>query len=83
MFNATVKTITSMTAVLCASSIAQAQWITFTNQTGTRLPTGAGQNTASLTTTCPEEKDYAWGYVDQDGDVDVIVVRKRPLSCEG
>src|SRR5262245_61112325 len=62
---------------------ASAQWITFTNQTANRLPTGNGTNDPALTTLDPEEKDYTWGDVDHDGDIDLICVRKRPLGCEG
>ncbi|MFT7669919.1 MAG: hypothetical protein ACI8X5_002626 [Planctomycetota bacterium] len=31
----------------------------------------------------PEEKDYAWGDVDQDGWTDLIVVRKQPFTSTG
>lgn len=72
-----------MASLLATATTASAQWISFNNQTGTRLPTGAGQNVAALTTTCPEEKDYSWGDVDHDGDLDCLVMRKRPMSCTG
>ena len=57
---------------------ASAQWVTFANQTATRLsaPTSLGSND-------PAEKDYAWADVDQDGDTDLVIVRKTPFTTYG
>ena len=38
---------------------------------------------ANLSTSDTQEKDYAWGDVDQDGDIDLICVRKEPFTTEG
>ncbi|MCI0365890.1 MAG: FG-GAP-like repeat-containing protein [Phycisphaerales bacterium] len=69
--------------LLGVTCTAQAAWVNYLNQTTTRMPTGAGQNTPAFTTTDPEEKDYAWGDVDRDGDVDLICVRKVPWTFAG
>ena len=50
----------------------------FTNQTNTRLVSDS-----SLGTNDVEEKDYAWGDVDLDGDIDLICVRKEPFTTTG
>jgi len=75
--------ISSALAVLGAASAAQAAWVNLVNQTTTRMPVGAGLNTAALSTTDPDEKDYAWGDVDKDGDTDLIVARKIPFTLAG
>jgi hypothetical protein len=55
------------------------QWVGFQNQTTARLVTSDPLVGADDV----EEKDYAWADVDKDGDVDLIVVRKTPLSFPG
>ncbi|MFM7135347.1 MAG: hypothetical protein ACKO0W_13645, partial [Planctomycetota bacterium] len=61
-----------------AASIASAQWVTFVNQTSTRLI--AAQ---SLVVGDNLEKDFTSGDFDKDGDQDVICVRKFPGSIQG
>ncbi len=55
-----------------------AQWVTFQNQTSTRLVASATLGSADT-----QEKDYAWADFDQDGDIDLIAVRKSPFTSGG
>ena len=50
----------------------------FTNQTGSRLVADS-----SLGSNDNREKDYTWGDVDLDGDIDLICVRKEPFTTTG
>ena len=67
-------------ALFCGASQAQFndQWLTLTNQTNTRLPGGAFS-----VSDINNEVDFTWGDVDQDGFVDLIVVRKEPFTSSG
>jgi len=57
---------------------ASAQWVTYVNETSTRLVAAS-----SLLVNDNLEKDFAWGDFDQDGDQDVVCMRKFPGSIQG
>ena len=61
-----------------ATLFAGEDWVTFTDETATRLVADP-----SVGVSDPEEKDIISGDVDKDGDVDVIVVRKVPFTNPG
>ncbi|MDZ4754282.1 MAG: FG-GAP-like repeat-containing protein [Phycisphaerae bacterium] len=50
-------------------------WVEYVNQTSTRLVAAPGLGASD-----PEEKDLAYDDFDQDGDIDLIVVRKQPFT---
>ncbi len=67
-----------LVTVCLAPGVASAQWLEFVNETDSRLdaPPDLGSNDN-------QEKDYAWGDVDQDGDIDLVCVRKQPNTTPG
>jgi hypothetical protein len=81
-------------AVLPADASAQFnnQWVTFVNETGTRLamnPTAVSNNTDSLPGDTPgsqlvgTEVDFGIGDLDKDGWTDLVVVRKQNFTSRG
>jgi hypothetical protein len=68
-------------AALAPSALAQTPWLTFVKD-NTRIVDGAGAS-ASYILNDPDEKDYAWGDVNHDGWVDLVVVRKQPATTTG
>ena len=53
-------------------------WVTFVDQTASRIVADPGVGVSD-----PQEKDLISGDVDQDGDADLIVVRKTPFTNPG
>jgi hypothetical protein len=52
--------------------------VKFADETAARLVAAAGVGAAD-----PDEKAFAWGDVDHDGDVDLVVARKQPFTTTG
>ena len=53
-------------------------WVTYVNESSSRIVASA-----SLIGPDNLEKDFAWGDFDQDGDVDIVCMRKFPGSIQG
>ncbi|MFM7050529.1 MAG: FG-GAP repeat domain-containing protein, partial [Planctomycetota bacterium] len=76
--NAAIRPGTLALTIALAAASASAQWVTYVNETSTRLVAEA-----SLLVNDNLEKDFAWGDFDQDGDMDVVCMRKFPGSIQG
>ena len=67
-----------ITSILVAQLALTGGFGNFTNQTNQRLVSDPSLGISDV-----EEKDYAWGDVDLDGDIDLVCVRKQPFTTEG
>ncbi len=65
-------------ATCCATSALAQSWVTYVNETGSRLVAAS-----SLVVNDNLEKDFAWGDFDHDGDIDLACMRKFPGSVQG
>ncbi|MCZ6681666.1 MAG: hypothetical protein O7B26_00675, partial [Planctomycetota bacterium] len=60
------------------------QWVEFADETGSRIDATQDPNSGpSVIVSNPDEKDYAWGDVDQDGDIDLVGVYKQIGTTTG
>ena len=72
------KILALVSTLACTGTTLAQNWVNYSNQTGTRLVAAA-----ALIGADNHEKDFAWGDLDQDGDIDLICVRKFPGSIQG
>lgn len=68
----------SLSLVIDAAVAGSGGWVQFSDETAARLVADP-----SVGVSDPNEKDYAWGDVDQDGDIDMICTRKEPFTTPG
>ena len=69
---------TALPTILIASNMASAQWVEFIDVTDSALVIDPLYSVNDNI-----EKDFEWGDFDNDGDVDLVIMRKFPGSVEG
>ncbi len=71
-------TVVSSCCLIAAPALAGGPWVSYVNETSVRLSADA-----SVGVQDDQEKDYAWGDVDHDLDIDLVVARKQGWTTAG
>ncbi|MEM9387555.1 MAG: VCBS repeat-containing protein [Pseudomonadota bacterium] len=73
----------TLSALLLATTGVHAQWVSFSDETATRLRVRPFADGTGTIATDAQEKDFAVGDLNRDGRDDMVVVRKEPFSNAG